>query len=138
MHRIGLFFASSTGNCEIIAHKISAAFKPFDVDLFDVLHRNEPKMHEYNYLIFGIPSWDRHLNNNDWHDCLPKIEKINFDNKLVALFGLGDQIMYSFNFLDEMGRIYEWLIEHKAKIAGQWPTAGYNFRKSRAICRISP
>jgi flavodoxin I len=131
--RIGLFFASSTGNSEITAHKISQEFKPFDVDLYDILVENENKMQEYNYLIFGIPSWDRHYIQNDWHDFLPKISHIDFRNKVIALFGLGDQLMYSYNFLDGMGRIYDWLMEHDAKIVGQWPTTGYIFRKSTAF-----
>jgi flavodoxin I len=133
VHRIGLFYASCTGNCEIIARKISSAFKPFVVDIYDVMLGNEHKLSEYNYLIFGVPSWDRHLIENDWHDFLLKIADIDFSNKLVAIYGLGDQKMYAFNFLDTMGNVYDWLIEHNANIVGRWPTSGYIFRNSAAV-----
>jgi len=132
MNSIGLFFASSTGNVEIVSHKIGNAFKPYKVDLQDIMLSKENKIEEYRFLIFGVPSWDRYFIHNDWYEFLPKIAGIDFRNKFVALFGLGDQVMYSFNFLDGMGKIYDWLIERNAKIVGQWPIVGYAFRKSDA------
>jgi flavodoxin I len=133
MHRVGLFFASATGNSEIISRKIYAAFKPHQVDVYDVLQGEKQKLLEYDYLIFGIPSWNKHNIQNDWNDFLPKISDVNFSNKVVAIFGLGDQVKYSSNFVDGMGRIYNWLIEHHANVVGQWPTIGYNFQKSASI-----
>jgi flavodoxin I len=133
MPHIGLFFGSSTGNCENIARMIAKGLHPIQVDIYDVMHSNSQKLNNYKCLIFGVPSWNRHHLQDDWCDFLPKIDNINFTDKKVAIYGLGDQANYPENFLDGMGPIFDWLSDRKATIVGKWPTVGYHFRKSKAI-----
>lgn len=133
MSKIGLFFGSSTGNCESVARMIAHSFRPLKVDIHDVIHSKKLILSDYSILIFGIPSWNKHYLQDDWHYFLPKINSIDFTDKRVALYGLGDQVNYADNFVDTMGRVYDWLTERKATIIGHWPVAGYHFRKSKAI-----
>jgi flavodoxin I len=133
MPKIGLFFGSSTGNSENVARMIAQSFKPHHIDIHDVIHDKSHIINNYSSLIFGIPSWNKHYQQDDWYYFLPKITTANFSGKKVALYGLGDQINYSDNFVDSMGRMYDWLTERKATVVGQWPVVGYRFRKSKAV-----
>jgi flavodoxin I len=133
MSDIGLFFGSSTGNSETIARMIAGHFKPFELDIFDVIQTPADLVLKYKRLIFGVPSWNSHPFQNDWKDFLPGISELNFRNIKVALYGLGDQVTYAENFVDEMGIMYDWLIAREAEIIGFWPTDGYSFKRSAAL-----
>jgi len=133
MSQIGLFFASSTGNCETAARKISEKFSPTDVDVFDLMHFDGAKVPRYKYYIFGIPTWDRNQLHEDWQDFLPLLSRVNLSGKKFALYGLGDQNTYADNFVDNMGILYEWLLDKHADIVGFWPLETYQFRRSYAV-----
>ena len=129
----GLFFASSTGNCETIARIISKFFLPHIVEIHDVMHAQGKTIEQYKNLIFGIPTWNRHDIHEDWKDFLPAISSLSLKRKKIAIYGSADQRTYPDNFADSLGMLYLWLIEHKAKIVGSWPVTGYNFRRSQAV-----
>jgi len=52
--------------------------------------------------------------------------------KKVAIFGLGDQNGYGFNFLDAVGTLADDMMEHGAQLWGLWNTTGYEFEDSKA------
>jgi flavodoxin I len=133
MPDIGLFFGSSTGNSENVARMIAKSFLPTKVCIHDILEEKSISVVEYTYLIFGIPSWNKHHLQDDWFYFLPKLTDIDFSTKTIALYGLGDQMKYPENFLEGMARIYDWFIERNVKIVGDWPVTGYRFRKSQAV-----
>lgn len=133
MPKIGLFFGSSTGNCENVARMVANCFHPAEVDLHDIRHDKISLLAYYKYLIFGVPSWNKHYMQDDWHYFIPLVNGIDFTRKKVALYGLGDQINYPLNFVDTMGQVYGWLMEEKAELVGQWPVSGYQFKRSKAI-----
>lgn len=133
MSDIGLFFASSTGNCQTIAHLIAKEFSPYKVEIFDVMHTDGQKMLDYRNLIFGIPTWDKHELHIDWKNFLPTIYPSCLENKRIALFGSGDQRIFSDNFANGMGLLYAWFIGHNADVVGFWPATGYKFRSSLAL-----
>ncbi len=62
---------------------------------------------------------------------LPELEEIDFTNKLVAIFGCGDQEDYAEYFLDAMGTLRDIVEAKGAIVIGNWPTAGYEFEASR-------
>lgn len=130
---VGLFFASTTGNSATIADLIQEQFKPEVVDVYDVLHTESERIHRYGNLIFGVPSWDRKAIHNDWNDFLPRLSKIDFRGKNVALYGLGDQKAYPDEFVNELGILYDWLIDRNIEVAGFWPNRNYSFNNSKAI-----
>lgn len=133
MSKIGLFFGSSTGNSENVARTIAKCFHPIEVDIYDIRYDHSHLIKEYSKLIFGIPSWNRHYQQDDWHTFLPQISSVEFTGKKIALYGLGDQVNYPQNFVDTMGIIYDWLTERKATIVGICPVSDYHFSKSKAV-----
>ncbi len=69
----------------------------------------------------------------DWDDFFPTLEEIDFNGKLVALFGCGDQEDYAEYFCDALGTIRDIIEPRGATIVGHWPTAGYHFEASKGL-----
>ncbi len=132
MPKIGLFYASSTGNTEQAAKLIKKKMSTFDVDTKDIANCVDNAMKEYDLLIFGVSTWGEGDLQDDWEDFLANLNEENLLNKTVAIFGLGDQENYCSNFLDAMGIIYDKVVESGATVVGSWPTDGYNFNESLA------
>jgi len=133
MANIGIFYGSSTGNTEAIAEDIREYFGPSEVDIFDIATAQPTDFARYSLLIFGASTWGLGALQDDWEVMLPKLQKIDFDNKTIALYGLGDQDTYPDTFLDAMGVLYAFFAEKNCQIIGSWPVEGYIFKGSKAL-----
>ncbi len=51
----------------------------------------------------------------------------------MALFGLGDQVSYSGEFVDALGELYDFVLDCGAETVGRWPVDGYDFDSSNAV-----
>ena len=125
-----IFFASSTGNSEEIANKIASALG--EIEIFDLAGTKIEKLNDYDKLILGCSTWGDGELNDDWEDKWSDFCKLDLSNKTIALFGLGDQESYSYEFCSALGIIYEQLLSSKAKIIGFTSTEGYYHDASKA------
>lgn len=132
MAMIGLFYGSDTGNTENIAKMIQQNLGANLIDLHDIAKSSAQDFAEYDLIILGIPTWYYGEAQCDWDDFFPTLREIDFTNKVVAIFGCGDQEDYGDYFCDAMGTIGEIVETNGAIIVGNWPTAGYNFESSKA------
>ena len=132
MENIGLFYGSDTGNTERMAEIIADKFGRENIDVIDIHKLEVEVMEQYKNLIFGAPTWYDGELQSDWEVFYKKLDEIDFSEKTVALFGLGDQYAYPEYFLDALGILHEKLIERGAKIIGQWPIDEYEFDLSKA------
>lgn len=130
---IGLFYGSSTCYTEIAGEKIRTALGEHNVDIFNINETPIITTEFYEYIIFGIPTWDYGELQEDWEDIWDEIDKIAWRGKKVAIYGLGDQIGYPEWFLDAMGYLHAKLIAHGAIACGYWPNTGYTFEESKAL-----
>ncbi|MFY9259993.1 MAG: flavodoxin [Gallionella sp.] len=142
MPRIGLFFASSTGNTRRIAKAIK---KRFDDDtMADALNVNKATpalLASYSHLILGtstlgggqLPGLSTDCMGGGWEEFLPQLKEVDFSGKTIAIFGLGNQDKYPDEFVDAMGEIYHFVVARGAKVVGQWSTEGYDFIASKAL-----
>ncbi len=133
MKKIGLFWGSDTGNTETVAGMIAESIGEELVDVYDISQCSPEDILQYDYLIFGIPTWGNGELQSDWEDFFPNLSEMDFSGKTVALFGLGDQFTYSSYFLDAMGMLHDEIVPQGVKIVGHWPTEGYEFEESKAI-----
>jgi len=133
MQKIGLFYASSTGNTANIAKKIKEKMSDFDIDLKDISESTDNAMKDYDFLIFGISTWGEGDLQDDWDEYFDNLNEDNLAGKTIAMFGLGDQEEYCENYLDAMGTIYDKVVESGATVVGSWPTDGYDFEESTAV-----
>ena len=99
---VGLFFGSDTGNTEAVGKMIQKKLGKKLVDVKDIAKSTKEEIAAFDLLILGIPTWYYGENQCDWDDFLPELEEIDFTEKLVAIFGLGDQEDYAEYFCDAM------------------------------------
>lgn len=133
MQRIGLFYASTTGNTEAVAERIAAMIEEVPVDLYDLAVEPVSRISEYERLILGISTWDFGELQEDWDMAWSELEKLDLHGHQVALFGLGDQLGYSEWFLDAMGLLGELIRARGGELVAPWPVEGYLFEQSRAL-----
>jgi flavodoxin I len=133
MQKIGLFYASSTGNTENAAQEIASKMAGIPVELHNVDSCAADAMAAYDSLILGVSTWGDGDLQDDWDDYIENLDAIDFTHKTVALFGLGDQEEYSDCYLDALGTLYDKVTERGATVVGGWPTEGYEFDDSTAI-----
>jgi flavodoxin I len=133
MASVGIFFGSDTGNTEAVAEMLQNELGKQLVEVKDIAQSTKEEIDEYSLLLFGIPTWYYGEAQCDWDDFFPELEEIDFSDKLVAIFGCGDQEDYAEYFLDAMGQLGEILENKGATIVGHWPTEGYEFEASKAL-----
>jgi flavodoxin I len=133
MGKIGIFYGSTTGNTEKVAEMIAEAFGGQTADLYNVDIAEKNDVEKYNYLVFGISTWGVSDLQDDFEDFLEVLETVDFSDKKVALFGLGDQSTYTETFMDAVGIVYNWLKERNVNVVGFVPKAGYSFTGSMAL-----
>jgi len=126
----GIFYATSTGNTELVANKIKEKLEDFE--LIDISSKGISKIEDCSTLILGTPTWGEGDLQDDWDDCIDQLENIDFSNKTVALFGLGDQEGYYDEFSNAMGTMYEVIKNNGANIIGFTSTDGYEYEESKA------
>ena len=132
---IALIYGTDTNNTEEVGHKIAKQWEELgeQVDIFNIKDIELGLLEEYSMLILGIPTWYYGEAQCDWDDFFPELEEVDFEGKLVAIFGCGDQEDYAEYFLDAMGMINDIVTERGAIVVGHWSTEGYDFEASKAL-----
>jgi len=131
--KIGLFYGSTTCYTEIAAEKIQAALTSFSVELHNIKDIPLTELQHFDIIILGISTWDYGELQEDWEAKWDDIADLNLENKIVALYGMGDQIGYSEWFQDALGMLHEQVLAVGAFVIGQWPNQGYEFMQSKAL-----
>jgi len=133
MALIGIFYGSTQGNVEHIAYEIQKIFGEEHADIFNIKNAENSDFKKYKYLIFGTSTCENGNIQQDWADKLNLLGNIDFTDKKIALFSLGDQKNYPNSFADGMGVLYDVLNDYDADIIGNWYAHGYIFNKSKAF-----
>ena len=130
----GLIFGTDTGNTELMGEKISAELANLgcDVEMVNVTDTSPAHIETFDFIVMGIPTWDFGGIQEDWEDFETEILATRLQGKVVALYGLGDQLGYGDYFVDAMGWLYARVVKAGARVIGDWPTAGYDFEASLA------
>ncbi len=138
MDKIGIFYGPEKGNVEKVAHLVADIFGKANVDLIPVREADERIVNRYNKIIFGLSTvgkinWDSENKNTDWDLFFPTLKFADWEDKTVAIFGLGDQIQYPHHFVDAMGWLYDILDGLQVTVVGQVAVDGYEFKESEAV-----
>lgn len=131
--KIGLFYGSTTCYTEMAAEKIQAVIGADIVDLHNIKDIKLSLCQEYDFLIFGISTWDYGELQEDWESHWADISSLDLSEKIVALYGMGDQIGYTEWFQDALGMLHEEASAVGANFIGYWPNEGYEFAQSKAL-----
>ena len=129
MAKVGIFFGSTTGVTEDIAHKIAEKIDGAEVFNID---GNVDELENYDVLLLGTSTWGFGDLQDDWQAVLDDLANLNLAGKKVAYFGSGDQGTFSDTFMDGIAIIDEEIQKTGATIIGKTSTEGYEFNESRA------
>ena len=113
--RIKLIYGSDTGNTELVTEDISKLLDNIEVTTVADLTSED---WDHDKFILGIPTWYDGELQSDWEDYFEEFKKIDFTNKTVAIFGLGDQLGYEEWFCDGIGILAEVIMENGGKVIG--------------------
>lgn len=131
--KIGLFYGSTTCYTEIAAEKIQAQFPENTISLFNLKEVSLNECLTFDLLIFGISTWDYGEIQEDWESQWQDIAQLDLNGKIIALYGMGDQIGYTDWFQDALGLLHDQVITQGGYVIGQWPNNGYEFAASKAL-----
>ena len=130
MSKVGIFYGTTTGVTEDIAHRI--ADKIDGADIFNI-DGNEDKLNDYDVLLLGASTWGFGDLQDDWQTALDELSNLDLKGKKVGYFGTGDQGTFADTFIDALGIINDEIKKTGATIIGQTSTEGYEFSESRAV-----
>lgn len=137
MKKIALIYWPKKGNTEEAAYKIFNKFDNKNIEIFTITNINTAEFELYDAFIIGgsttgADNWEE-AHRSRWYDFFQRLEKANIKGKLYAMFGLGDQILYPYNFVDGMAEVKEFFDEAGAILVGRWSTDGYEYKESKSV-----
>uniref|UniRef100_UPI0032178025 flavodoxin n=1 Tax=uncultured Draconibacterium sp. TaxID=1573823 RepID=UPI0032178025 len=138
MSKIAIFYGPVGGSVNRVADAIKAAIGENNVDMVAVKDATAEDLKKYDKLIFGLSTvgkdtWDSDYSSNDWGKFMPEISKVDYSEKTVAIFGLGDHVTYAHAFVDHIGLLGKELMKNGAMLVGPVDTEGYEFDESEAV-----
>ncbi|WP_333608985.1 flavodoxin FldB [Arsukibacterium sp.] len=131
--KIGLFYGSTTCYTEMVAEKIQALIGAELVDLHNIKQQPLSLMAQYDILILGLSTWDFGEIQEDWEAHWDDITTVDLRGKIVAIYGMGDQIGYAEWFQDAVGMLHQTIAPQQPQRIGFWPNSGYEFIASKAL-----
>lgn len=138
MSKIAIFYGPEGGSVNRVAELIKEKIGEDKVEMVAVKDASAADLEKYDKIIFGLSTvgkdtWDSEYSTNDWGKFMPEISQINYDDKVVAIFGLGDHVTYSNAFVDHIGTLGKELMACGAVLAGPVDIEGYEFEESEAV-----
>ena len=113
--RIKLIYGSDTGNTELVTEDLIKLLDNVDVTTVADL---TPEDWDHDKFILGIPTWYDGELQSDWEDYFEEFKTIDFTDKTIAIFGLGDQLGYDEWFCDGIGILGEVITQNGGKVIG--------------------
>ncbi len=139
MEKLALFYAPAKGSTEKVAKLIQDKIGKEKIELI-LIQDNSPVsvLEPYSKIIFGIStvgrdSWDSKYTKVGWDFFIPRLEKFDLSGKTIAIYGLGDHILYPNNFVDSMGTLAKQVISSGGKLIGKTSVEEYIFSDSEAL-----
>lgn len=141
MANIGIFFGTDTGKTRKIARLIHTKLGEMADSPVNINRISLDKFLSYPVLVLGtptlgdgqLPGLDAGCEEASWHEFMETLSEADLAGKIVALFGLGDQVGYPDNFASALRPLYDTLVARGATVVGQWSKEGYDFASSAAV-----
>ena len=132
--RIAIVWGSTTGNTQSAADRLCLELGERVELCASVEDVSVEQMRGFDVLLIGASTWDVGELQHDWPDRVEAMAKEDWSNTYFGFFGCGDAYAYEDTFVDAFGIIWEHIQPCGAMLIGKWPTRGYEFSASRALC----
>lgn len=131
-----IYFATSTGKTEDVAHRLAPLVKAVAVlDVADI--SDTADLQTCKALICCTPTWNTGAEDlrsgTAWDSHMEAIETTPLQGKPVAIMGLGDSSSYGDYFCDAMEELYRAFERAGARLVGQVDISDYNYNSSKSV-----
>ena len=138
MKKIALIFSPEGGNVDESGDQIVTRFKNDEITKISINNVTKETLGEYDNWIVGGSTvgshvWEDADDTNKWNAFFKLLDEVDTSNKVVAFYGLGDQVLYPHHFVDGLGVFQEEFEKRNIKIVGKWSSEGYEFFDSEGI-----
>ena len=138
MSKTALFYSPTGGNVDSVTKKLGELIGEDKVDILPVKEAEKGDLDKHKQIILigstvGADHWDNEVIVDEWTEFFEKIEDSSFEDKKVALVGLGNSVLYPEHFADGMAILYKRLVKQNAKIFGFFDAKPYDYTDSEAL-----
>ncbi|MEN8155557.1 MAG: flavodoxin domain-containing protein [Bacteroidota bacterium] len=138
MSKTAILYSPQGGSVNSVAIELGAMIGNDKVDLVPVKDVGKEDLYNYNKIILvgstvGADNWDNETIVDEWTAFFTKISEISFEEKKVAIVGLGNSVLYPEHFADGMAVLYEKIIQQNGEVLGSVDAKDYDFTDSEAV-----
>jgi len=138
MSKTAIFFSPEGGNVDSVANKLGELIGNDKVDIIPVKEAEKGDLHKYNQIILvgstvGTDHWNNEIIVDEWPEFFTKTEEISFENKKLALVGLGNSVLYPEHFADGMAILYERILQQNGEVLGFFDAKEYDYTDSESL-----
>jgi flavodoxin I len=138
MSKTALFFSPVGGNVNNVADMLGELIGNDRIDLIPVKEAGPEDVEKYSQVILvgstvGADHWTNETIVDEWEAFFSKIGENSFENKKVAIVGLGNYVLYPEHFADGMADLYNRITRQKAKVFGFFDAKVYDYTDSESV-----
>ena len=128
--KTAIVYATNKGNAKLVAEKLGEKISGSKV--MNIADTEIAALNEFDYLILGTSSTGHGDIQKAWKTKLDELAALDFSNKTVALFGLGNAVYHGDTFAEGVSHLFNTL-NGKVTIEGATSTEGYTFDTSKSV-----
>jgi flavodoxin long chain len=138
MNKTAIFFSPEGGNVNSVTIMLGEVIGNEKVDIIPANKVKKEDLNKYTQIIFvgstvGADHWSNKTIIDEWQEFFRKVDEISFEDKKVAIVGLGNSVLYPEHFADGIAHLHRKIADKKAKIFGFAEAEGYTFTDSEAL-----
>jgi len=138
MSKTAIFYSPEGGSVNRVAIKLGQVIGKEKVELIPVNKVKKEDVDKSSQIILvgstvGADHWRNEILVNEWHEFFKKIADTGFEDKKVAIVGLGNSVLYPEHFADGMASLYKEVTDKGAKVFGSVDAKDYDFEDSEAL-----
>ncbi len=138
MNKTALLYSPEGGNVNRVTIKLGEIIGNEKVDIIPVRKVVKGELDKYKQIIFvgstvGADHWSNETIEDEWQEFFLKRDEISFENKKLAIVGLGNSVLYPEHFADGMAHLHNKITKKNGKIYGFVDAKDYTFTDSEAV-----
>ena len=133
MQHIGIIYGSDTGVTEEITDILIEIIGDDTIEIIEIEGVQESDFQKFGLLLLGLSTWYDGDLQSGWEDYYDTFTTIDFTDKIVALYGVGDQHGYPHYYVDGIGILAQVILANGGTIIGNWSAENYDIADSKAL-----
>jgi len=138
MNKTALLYSPEGGNVNRVTIKLGEVIGNDKIDIIPVGKVVKGDLDKYKQIIFvgstvGADHWSNETVPDEWQEFFLKREEISFEDKKLAIVGLGNSVLYPEHFADGLAHLYKKITKKNGKILGFVDAKDYTFTDSEAV-----